>query len=82
VRFSMKDQPGTLAKVAAVLGAHGIGIDSVMQQEAPADAEYVPVIFVTGKAAERALADALTQIQALDGVIDRAPVRYRIEDSD
>ncbi len=82
VRFSMKDQPGTLAKVAAVLGAHGIGIDSVMQQEAPADAEYVPVIFVTGKAAERALDDALTQIQALDGVIDRAPVRYRIEDSD
>ena len=76
----MKDQPGTLAKAATVLGRHGIGIDSVMQQEAPADAEYVPVIIVTGPSPERAMAAALEEIAGLEGLIDRPTVRYRIED--
>ena len=80
LRFSMKDQPGTLAKAATVLGRHGIGIDSVMQQEAPADAEYVPVIIVTGPSPERAMAAALEEIAGLEGLIDRPTVRYRIED--
>ena len=82
VRFSMFDRPGTLAKVATVLGDHGIGIDSVMQQEAAADAEFVPVIFVTAPAREKDLAAALTEIGGQAGITDRAPVRYRIEDSE
>ena len=80
LRFSMKDQPGTLARVAAVLGDHRIGIDSVMQKEAPTNAEFVPVIIVTGPAQERAIADALAAIAGLDGLTDRPTVRYRIED--
>jgi len=82
VRFSMKDQPGTFAQVATVLGAHGIGIDSVMQQEAPADAEYVPVLFVTGPARAGNLAAALAEIRGQDALIDCDPVCYRIEDSE
>ena len=80
LRFSMKDQPGTLARVAAVLGDHRIGIDSVMQKEAPTNAEFVPVIIVTGPAQERAMADALAAIAGLGGLTDRPTVRYRIED--
>ena len=80
LRFSMKDQPGTLARVATVLGEHRIGIDSVMQKEAPKNAEYVPVIIVTGPARERAMAEALAEIAALEGLADRPTVRYRIED--
>jgi homoserine dehydrogenase len=80
LRFSMKDKPGTLARVAAVLGAHGIGIDSVMQKEGAKNAEYVPVIIVSGPAQERAVAAALAEIAALDGLTDRPTVRYRIED--
>ena len=80
LRFSMKDQPGTLARVATVLGEHRIGIDSVMQKEAPKNAEYVPVIIVTGPAQERAMAEALAEIAALEGLADRPTVRYRIED--
>ncbi|NCA81926.1 MAG: homoserine dehydrogenase [Opitutae bacterium] len=80
LRFSMKDQPGTLARVAAVLGDHRIGIDSVMQKEAPTNAEYVPVIIVTGPARERDMAGALAKIAAPDGLTDRPTVRYRIED--
>ena len=80
LRFSMKDQPGTLARVATVLGTHQIGIDSVMQKEAPKNAEFVPVIIVTGPAQERAMAAALAEIAAAGGLTDRPPVRYRIED--
>ncbi len=80
LRFSMKDQPGTLARVAAALGAHRIGIDSVMQKEAPGAPEHVPVIIVTGRAKEREMAAALAEIAAMDGVTDRPAVMYRIED--
>ncbi len=80
LRFSMKDQPGTLARVATVLGGHRIGIDSVMQKEAPKNAEYVPVIIVTGPAKEREMASALAEIAAMAGVADRPTVIYRIED--
>jgi homoserine dehydrogenase len=80
LRFSMKDQPGTLARVATVLGEHRIGIDSVMQKEAPKNAEFVPVIIVTGPAKKRAIAEALAQIAATGGLTDRPPVLYRIED--
>ena len=76
----MKDQPGTLARAATVLGAHRIGIDSVMQKEAAKGAAYVPVILVTGPAPEREMAAALAEIAALDGVVDRPAVAYRIED--
>ena len=80
LRFSMKDQPGTLARAATVLGQHRIGIDSVMQKEAPTNAEYVPVIIVTGLAKEKEMAAALAEIAAADGLTDRATVMYRIED--
>ena len=80
LRFSMRDLPGTLAKVATVLGAHRIGIDSVMQKEAAKGAAYVPVIIVTGPAKEREMAAALAEIAALAGVTDRPTVTYRIED--
>ncbi len=80
LRFSMKDQPGTLARVAAALGQHRIGIDSVMQKEAAKNAEYVPVIIVTGPAKEREMAAALAEIAAMAGVTDRPTVMYRIED--
>ncbi len=80
LRFSMQNRFGTLARVAAVLGEHSIGIDSVMQKEAPADAEFVPVIMVTGSAPERETAAALAEIGRCEGLTDRPAVRYRIED--
>jgi len=80
LRFSMRNQPGMMARLATVLGDHQIGIDSIMQKEAPHDAEYVPVIIVTGPAPERAMTDALTTIEGIDGLTGRSPVMYRIED--
>ena len=76
----MKNKPGMMARLATVLGDHDIDIDSLMQKEAPEDAAYVPVIVVTGPAAERSMRDALETVAGIDGLIDQAPVLYRIED--
>ncbi len=51
-----------------------------MQKEAAKGAAYVPVLLVTGPAPEREIAAALAEIAALDGVVDRPAVAYRIED--
>ena len=78
LRFSLKDQPGTLARVAAVLGDHGIGIDSVMQKEARSG-EHVPVIVVTHGGLEKQFQAAISEIDRLD-VVGAPTVRLRIED--
>ncbi len=80
LRFAMLDRPGTLARVATVLGDHGIGIDSVIQHEAAPDAEYVPVILVTSAARAGELDAALAEIAAADGAVQGDAVAYRIED--
>ena len=78
LRLSVKDQPGMLARVAHILGGHGISIASVMQQEARAGA-LVPVIILTHAARQGGLLAALREIDALEQV--GAPtIRYRIED--
>jgi len=66
LRFSLRDTPGALARVAKTLGEHGIGIASVIQKESEEGANYVPVVMVTGKVKAAALEDALSRI-ASDG---------------
>lgn len=80
LRFSMLDHPGVLARVASVLGGHGIGIDSVIQKERAENMAYVPVIMVTDQAKEKDIADALRDIADMQNVTDQETVRYRIED--
>ena len=58
LRLSLLDQPGVLARITSTLGAHGISIASVLQQEEGAGA-YVPVVIVTHRARERELNRAL-----------------------
>lgn len=78
LRLSLKDQPGMLARVAHILGGHGISIASVTQKEARAGAS-VPVVILTHAARAGAMKSALREIDALDQV--GAPtIRYRIED--
>jgi homoserine dehydrogenase len=78
LRLSLKDQPGMFARVAHILGGHGISIASLMQKEVQSG-EFVPVIILTHEAREGAFMAALDEIDALDQV--GAPtVRYRIED--
>ncbi len=80
LRLSLLDQPGVLARVAQVLGAHGISIASMIQKEQRAG-DHVPVIVLTHRAAERAVREALAEIGGLD-VVGSDTVRLRIEDFD
>ena len=62
LRFSVIDQPGVLAAIASALGQQGISIASVMQKELD-HPEYVPVIFLTHQARERAVRAAVAEVE-------------------
>jgi homoserine dehydrogenase len=78
LRLSLPDKPGTLARIAAVLGDHNISIASVLQQEVRTG-EHVPVIMITQQAVEDELDASLAAIDAMD-VVGEPTVRLRIED--
>jgi homoserine dehydrogenase len=76
LRLHLKDKPGALAKVAAVLGDHGISIDRMRQIDH--EGTSAPVIIVTHDTTRAALDEALTEF-GTTGVVDDAPVALRIE---
>jgi homoserine dehydrogenase len=77
LRFALTDAPGTLAKVAAALGAAGISINRMRQVEHAGP--EAPVLIVTHRTARAPLDGALAEIAALD--VSRAePVAIRIEE--
>ena len=78
VRLAVKDVPGTLAKVAKILGDSRIGISSVIQPEGH-EGESVPLILMLHDAPNGAVARALKQIGKLP-VVKAAPVMIRVED--
>ncbi|CUH85770.1 homoserine dehydrogenase [Thalassovita mediterranea] len=76
LRLSLKDKPGALAKVAAVLGEAGVSIDR-MRQYGHKD-NSAPVLMVTHKTTRADLDAALAGIEQTD-VVTEAPVALRIE---
>ncbi|TAN39016.1 MAG: homoserine dehydrogenase [Verrucomicrobia bacterium] len=78
LRLALLDKPGMLARIAQVLGDHGISIASVMQKESSAG-KHVPVIIVTHQAPEQQFQHALKLIDQLD-FVGAPTVRLRIED--
>jgi homoserine dehydrogenase len=82
LRYTIADQPGVIARIAHVLGVHGISIASLIQHdpgdEAPPGAP-VPLVMMTHLAVEADLRRALEEIDGLDVV--RAPsIRLGVED--
>ncbi|MBN1793726.1 MAG: homoserine dehydrogenase [Candidatus Omnitrophica bacterium] len=77
IRFQAIDQPGVLAQIAKILGAHAISISSVLQQERN-KAKSVPVIMITHEATEKNIKRALKQIEKLN-VIKGQSVAIRME---
>jgi homoserine dehydrogenase len=77
LRFSVVDKPGTLAKIATILGAAQIGISSVIQPEGHVG-ESVPLILMIHDAPDAALVRALEEIGKLD-VVKARPVMVRVE---
>ncbi len=78
LRVTLKDQPGALSRIAAILGEHRISIASVLQKET-CEGGYVPIVIVTHKASEHEVREALRQIGALE-MAGAPTVAIRIED--
>ncbi len=77
LRLAVRDEPGVLASITAILGQEGISLASVLQKEEEAGG-LVPVVLVTHEAEEGAINRALSRLEELDAVEGR-PVRLRIE---
>jgi homoserine dehydrogenase len=77
LRLSVVDKPGTLARIAAILGEAQIGISSVIQPEGHVG-ESVPLIFMLHDAPTAAVTRALEKIGQLP-VVKAPPVMIRVE---
>ena len=77
VRLAAVDKPGTLGKIAGILGNRGVSIATAMQKQGAGAPGSVPVVVVTHTAREADVKAALEEIFA-SGVVAEAPVSYRI----
>ncbi len=71
LRLSAIDEPGVLADVTRILGNSGISIEAILQQEPEINALSVPVIILTHRVVERALNEAVAEIEALHQIVDK-----------
>ncbi len=78
LRLNVVDVPGTLAKIARILGDSNIGISSVIQPEGH-EGESVPLILMLHDAPNGAVSKALKKIGALS-IVKGPPVMLRVED--
>ncbi|HUI08214.1 MAG TPA: homoserine dehydrogenase [Verrucomicrobiae bacterium] len=84
LRLTVADRSGVIAKISRILGDADISIASVLQREAPdprpgrPPSEHVPLIFMLHTAKDRAVRDAVDQIDRLDVVKDKTVV-IRVE---
>jgi homoserine dehydrogenase len=78
LRLVVADEPGVLAQVASVFGAHGVSIDAVIQKGLSSSGE-AEIVWITHRALQGAVRAAHAHIRALDVVSDVASV-IRVED--
>jgi homoserine dehydrogenase len=67
--LEVADRPGVLARVAGVLGAHGVSIRSMEQDELPDVGGGARLVFITHSARERDVQACLTELRSLDVVV-------------
>ena len=78
LRLGVLDQVGVLADVTRILGDGGISIEAILQQEQAGGAQGVPVIILTHEVSERAMNEAIIEIEALSQITSKI-VRIRME---
>ncbi len=84
LRLTVRDQPGVIAEITAVLRDCGVSLKSMLQHgqadPAPDDASQgaVPIVLVTHETREASMQEAVGRIAALAVVLDR-PTMIRIE---
>ena len=76
LRLAVEDQPGVLAQVAGILGAHHIGIASLIQPES-SGGDTVPLVLMTHSATNGQIQSALARIAELP-CVKRPPRMLRV----
>ena len=80
-RLGCLDRPGVLAQVAGIMGEEDISISSCIQQDLPAEGEeHVPVVFMTHKAREGDVQQALRRINKLECIDGSRTHMLRVQD--
>ena len=77
LRFMVDDQPGVLSQISGILGRHDISIESVIQKRLETGSP-VPLVVMTHTALERDVQEALSEIDQLPSVSEKA-VLIRVE---
>lgn len=80
LRLQVMDRPGTMARIASILGGLNIGISSMFQPEGH-EGDRVPLVLMIHDARHDAMKQALKQIGELD-VVHGDPVMIRVEPFD
>lgn len=68
IRLDVADKPGVLAKVAAILGAHDVSIESVRQPPSAADTGRAQLVISTHRALEADLRATVDEIRGCEVV--------------
>ena len=68
IRFTAKDRPGVLAKVAGIFAKYNISIIDLIQKGE--DMENIPIILITHETGELSVRHALEKIAALEDVVE------------
>jgi len=79
LRFSVLDEPGTLAKIAGILGKYNISISQAIQPDNRAPGEVVTMVFMTHKTVANNIMNAIEEIDASDCVSDKT-VAIRVKE--
>ncbi len=78
LRIQALDKPGVLAEISQNLASSEVSIEAIRQQESYGDDGSVPIIIITRKITEAAIANACKHIGNSDNVCGDI-VRYRVE---
>lgn len=78
LRVSLLDQPGSLARIATILGEHNVSIAAMLQKTEPRIENHLPVVLLVEARRELDLREALDELNSLD-VVGGPIVQYRIE---
>ncbi len=78
LRLTVRDEPGVLAQVAAVMAKHHVSIASVIQNPSESTG-MASLVLTTHESHERAMRDTLRQLSRLTRVVDQ-PLLLRISD--
>lgn len=79
VRFTVRDEPGVMAKLAGSLGGEGVSIEQLVQDGIPAEGEAATVVLLTHVAREAAVQRALRAL-ASESFMVEPPRLLRVED--